>query len=140
MTARGRIDGFAGRVCALVLGLAATLLVPRVALADSWGCDGLGILDGGPEGYCCDVHDSCYARLGCSSSAARAAAAAACAAADIAPNTYTCTACTAALIGFATNDPCYICDAEVQHCIAANFPGAGECTNFNGLGDVCGTP
>src|ERR1051325_7389399 len=87
MTVRGRTDAFAGnRVCAILLGLAATLLVPRLALADSWGCDGLGILDGGPEGFCCDVHDSCYATFGCSFSGLRMAAAGACAAADIAPN------------------------------------------------------
>jgi hypothetical protein len=131
------------RALVLLLGITGLLLVPRVALADSWGCDNLSIVDGSPKGACCDVHDSCYATYGCTFSAARFSAAATCAAADIAPNSVTCSACTGvhAIYG---GDPCFVCDTEVQHCIGGgsfpgDFPGPGECTNFNGLANVCGT-
>jgi hypothetical protein len=36
--------------------------------ADEPGCDGLHWLDGSVFRYCCDMHDQCYAKNGCSSS------------------------------------------------------------------------
>ncbi len=45
----------------------ANLLVPRLQ-ANEEGCDGLHWLDGTIYRFCCDVHDRCYEKYGCSSS------------------------------------------------------------------------
>jgi hypothetical protein len=44
----------------------ANLLMPTV-LANQPGCDGLHWLDGTVLRYCCDVHDLCYEKYGCTS-------------------------------------------------------------------------
>jgi hypothetical protein len=49
-----------------------------LGLYDNWGCDLLPgkfnwIASCGPKGKCCDVHDACYQRRGCSASSWKAA-------------------------------------------------------------------
>jgi hypothetical protein len=41
--------------------------IAPVLHADEPGCDGLHWLDGTIFRFCCDVHDACYAKYGCSS-------------------------------------------------------------------------
>ncbi len=50
-----------------VLGRIAGFFVP-VVHADEEGCDDLHWLDGTSYRFCCDIHDYCYAKYGCSSS------------------------------------------------------------------------
>jgi hypothetical protein len=136
MTARARL------LCAALAALAAWLVAPRDALAqvtDHWGCDSfMGVLTGGGDGACCDVHDACYATYGCHATPERWAAVSSCTTADIVPNIGTCTACVAAA-AFYAGDPCFYCDLEAEHCIVGPAaPGPSICTNLNGQ-DVCET-
>lgn len=50
-----------------VLGRIAGFFAPTVH-ANEDGCDGLHWLDGTNFRYCCDIHDYCYAKYGCSAS------------------------------------------------------------------------
>ena len=38
----------------------------RIAPDDNWGCDELQSMSCSPKGVCCDIHDDCYYRNGCS--------------------------------------------------------------------------
>jgi hypothetical protein len=63
---RNRFVARAAPPAAGLLERVVNAVVPSV-YANEPGCDGLHWLDGTIFRYCCDVHDACYAKYGCSS-------------------------------------------------------------------------
>ena len=94
---------------------------------DSWGCDNLpqNIASCGWSGKCCDIHDACYAGLGCSASSWVHTFACITDAANGGPPVYECFT------------PCDYCNSAALACFPT-LPGPSNCCGATC--NVCGIP
>jgi hypothetical protein len=128
----------------LLVAVIVLLAGPRSARADGWGCDAPADIAQGEAGWCCDVHDICYAAFGCQADFyGRWETALACATCDMNGWGPACDTCfvwgTAYLF-----EPCFECDHAAALCIG-NTPwcpaGPTECYGAPGgypATNVCG--